>query len=148
MFSRREFLRHIAAISVGTAAVPEQIDILERIYNINTPEIEKDLISVDEIWISGLAKFSSPTSVIINCGPFLAPLYLTVNCFGGIVRWVATAEGKIIMDKNKLDISFKEHFERGPNYEKDVAFTKGKILIGHIHYLDQDLRSQTLGFEY
>jgi len=93
---RRAFVKFIALLAAGAAARPEQVAAFENYYEVNTPKIATGLVSVDEICIGGVATHSIPAQLeILRAGvPYLK---LGVNLFGGVVRWLAAPDQKIMV---------------------------------------------------
>jgi hypothetical protein len=126
---RREFVRYLALTAAGLSALPEQVAAFERYYNLNTSNVERGLVAVDEILISGLAGMSIRFKIdIIHLDEIKVPLGL--NAFGGIVRWVAPPDMKIVVPGRELKwrINPMDYFE-------DVD--PMRYLTGHISYIDQ-----------
>lgn len=144
MFSRRDFIRNIALVAIGTAALPEQINALEAIFEVNTPKLPSGLIAIDEIYLGGFASRSSPTmfeflkenNSILNLG---------MNLFGGVVRWVATPEGRIFTREQDFSLNIF-----APRYVSDPSDSRKSIKLleddtiqpfyGSILYTDQNLK--------
>lgn len=140
--NRREFIHTMACITIGYAALPEQIKALEKLYSINAPKVETGLIQIDDIWISGVADWSCPITLKISYQ--LDNINLTLNAFGGIARWVGTPEGRIICEENKLKWEVIEHSSR-PDKTPLMGTTKDRdIAYGWIKFTDQELRRRTL----
>jgi hypothetical protein len=101
--NRREFVKFLALLAAGAAAKPDQIEAFERYYEANTPQGD-NLVAVDEIWLSGMAQQSEPVAVeFYKKGSVVLPL--GINCFGGMCRWQAAPDQKIIV--NRPDFSWK-----------------------------------------
>jgi hypothetical protein len=128
--NRREFVKYLAGLSAGVAALPAQLEAFEHYFEINTPNAIDGLIGVDEIWVSGIARVSWPLEIRILHSQ--APLILGLNAFGGIMRWSALPEQKL-MATTDLEWKIKN---LGPNH--------GEFPIcGHIGYVDQNGRRRT-----
>ncbi len=57
---RRGFVKFLALIAAGAAALPEQVAAFEHYYEVNTPHVASGLVSVDEIWLTGMATAPVP----------------------------------------------------------------------------------------
>lgn len=136
--NRREFLRNMACVAIGSATLTEQIDALERIYLVNTPLIEKGLIHIDDIMLSGYANWSCPLTLNINFGDSLDELNFGMNAFGGVLRWVGTPEGRINCAEKNLKYEIIEHFPRPKGMDKSL------IAVGWIKFTDQTLKRRTM----
>jgi hypothetical protein len=123
MMDRHEFVRWLAVIAAGAAALPEQIAAFERYYEVNTPQVAEGLVSIDEIFISGMATKSTPCLIEI-ADP---KMKFGVNLFGGILRWVAMPNGKIIRPAHLFT------WRLTPWPEDDV-------FVGQISFVDQNAR--------
>lgn len=124
--NRRDFIQWLALIAAGAMARPEQISAFERYYEANTPQVETGLISIDEIYIGGLAQASTP--VVFMTTPHR--LNLALNLFGGICRWVAQPDGKMVVTTEEFAWKFESH---------GTTLTR-HMIKGHISYVDQKLR--------
>ncbi len=132
---RRDFLRFLALLATPAAVMPEQIAAFEYYYDRNSPK-EMPLIAVDEISVSGLAANSPRVKIDIFWGGDLK-LALGLNAFGGIIRWVATPEQKIIAAPNDVrwNITFLD-----VAYNDDISM---KAITGYISYIDGTGRRQS-----
>ncbi len=97
---RRDFLKFLALLATPAAVKPEQIAAFEHYYDLNSPK-EMPLIALDEIFVSGLAAKSTRVKIDIFRGTDLI-LPFGLNAFGGITRWVATPDQKIIATPSDL----------------------------------------------
>ncbi len=107
-------------------ALPAQVDALERYYIANAPKTQAPLICIDEISISGLAKRSMPVGIAAMRNESML-LNLGINAFGGMMRWVALPDAKILIvpgDFALVQVSG----------EKEVS----EWLTGHVCYIDQN----------
>ena len=125
MMDRRAFVKFLALMAAGAAAKPEQIAAYEHYYDVNTPATDGPFIAVDEVMLGGTARLSTVVQVRI-LSQSTNTLNLAINAFGGIFRWHAAPDQKIITD----ELSW--HIEYDPN---DIAINK--ILNGHISYITQ-----------
>jgi hypothetical protein len=130
MNSRREFIRHIALLAAGVAALPEQIAAFTQYYDRNTPAIGP-FVAIDEVYMAGMANVSTPMWLEIMCGSTtLIPLGF--NAFGGIVMWRAQAEGKIVTRTGDLTWKFSQ--PSGLSIPDPVERT----VKGYVSYIGQD----------
>src|SRR4030095_7014978 len=89
MMNRRDFIKHLALLAAGAAALPDQILAFEKSIELNAiDKIDKGLIFIDDIILSGMSGHSFPlyASIFTNDKP---DLNFGLNLFGGIFRWVA-----------------------------------------------------------
>lgn len=93
--NRREFIATIAAIAACGSSRPETLLALTKYYEINTPATEP-LLCFDELLLGGLAARSSPLRFTIFDGE-LPILLMGFNAFGGVLRWVAAPDQKVMM---------------------------------------------------
>jgi hypothetical protein len=120
--TRNEFIKFLGA------GIPETV----KYYEINTPGIKigrTDLVAIDEISIGGIAR----TSIRLICH-FRSKeinLCLALNAFGGIYRWVASDNMKIVT--RRKDFSWKIE-------SPDLMPKEKPPMAGHILYIDQDGR--------
>ena len=94
--SRRDFIKYLALIAAGAGALPRQIEAFERYYEANTPPIAdgEELACADEIWICGLATRSLRVGFRLSYAQ--GSMRLGLNAFGGMLRWVAQPDAKVI----------------------------------------------------
>lgn len=129
--TRREFLRHVALMAAATAALPDQLDAFTRYYTLNAPPGQTGLMMVDEIFMSGVAQVSTPvTAAFFRTDPGKPVLNLGFNAFGGLVRWVAAPDQKIICRSGEFQWDLRLYSD--PDYDLS------RSVIGHILYMDQD----------
>jgi hypothetical protein len=121
--NRREFVKFIALIAAGASALPQQIEAFERYYEANTPQDDNELVAIDEIFISGLATKSRPVQFDLPA----AMMCMGINLFGGIIRWGAMPDQKIILPRLNVSWSFT------PEQEPE-------ILKGHISFIDHNAK--------
>ncbi len=133
MMDRRQFVKSLALLAAGAAALPEQIDVFERYYEANTPKTALPLLAVDEVSISGMATRSTRVAVDFFAGDELK-LRAGLNAFGGIYFWRSPPDGKIVTPKLRWVMT-----------SPDVG---GEDLLSMVHssisYLDQGLVRRTL----
>lgn len=132
---RRKFIKHLALIAAGSAALPAQIQAFEKYYEENTPRVFDDLIAVDEIMISGLGGSSLPVDFVVYEGAEMQ-LSFAINLFGGILRWVAAPDQKIILDPIDLRI------ETTVQNVGELKRLKREIR-GHVSYVDRQFIRHT-----
>jgi hypothetical protein len=123
---RRDFVQFLAAIAAGMSAMPEQLAAFEKYYEANVPNTSEELVSVDEIWMCGTASKSTILSAVF----FPESKWqtkLAINAFGGILRWYAMPDQKIVLPASNLTWNVKS------SPEQDLSL----ILTGHISYVDQ-----------
>lgn len=136
--NRRDFLRNIALVAIGHAALPQQIEALTNIFDINAPKLSAGLIAIDEIYIGGMAEKSAPTIFEFIKSSNKSPiLNLSMNLFGGVVRWVATPEGRIFTREE--DFILKARPFKDYNYIEPFQ--------GSIMYTDQNLIRKVARFD-
>jgi hypothetical protein len=136
MMDRRSFVKFVAALAAGVSALPAQVEAYEKYYEINTPRTTARLLMVDEIWLSGLATRSIPTTFNIHRGDQHL-LALGLNLFGGVVCWKALPDAKIMAARGGLTWDIET-----PNDEGNPRY----LFNGHISYIDDEgvRRSQML----
>jgi len=129
---RRGFIKHMALIAAGMAARPEQIAAFETYYEANTPDTTLPLASVDEIWISGEAKQSLALRAVFSWGHD-QQMDLSFNAYGGIFRWVAAPDAKIIapLDEFRWQIE-RLHGNHDGRLEDQYS--------GQVSYIDQNAK--------
>ena len=128
--NRREFVRFMALMSAGAAALPEQLSAFERYYDINTPQIGEQFAGVDEVFLCGCAS----RSVVVRASFYKEDeliMPLAFNAFGGVLRWVATPLQTIMC--LPTDFSWRIAMETGHTDEKPKH-----IFSGHIGYIDNE----------
>jgi len=87
--NRRDFIKHIAFLAAGAAALPDQILAFERSMEINAiDKIEKGLIFADDIILGGIAGHSFPMAAEFSTNG-MSDLNFALNLFGGCFRWAA-----------------------------------------------------------
>ncbi len=125
--NRRDFVKFLALTAAGAAALPQQIAAFESYYEANTPQTSEELLAVDEIWASGMASCSTVVKMIFFPEAQSGGMTLGMNAFGGMIRWAAMPDQKIIIRKRHLtwDIS---------------GNSNPSILEGHVSYIGQDRR--------
>jgi hypothetical protein len=126
--NRRDFIKLIAVMSAGTAALPQQIAAFETFYLKNSPLLGEPFICLDEVSISGLATDSAPVRIDIFDGDENV-LPCGLNAFGGVYFWRAGPEHKIVMPSRKA------MWKVGSPY--DDAWIKTHT-SGYFSYIDQD----------
>lgn len=128
--NRRKFVSFLALLAAGAAARPEQIAAFEKYYDANTPWLtDGGLIAVDELYIGGIATRSVPMTWKVYCSTNCV-LNLGFNAFGGVLRWVAAPDQKLVTVPADFNWSLKasEGFDADPY----------SVIQGHILYIDQD----------
>lgn len=123
--NRRDFVKFLALVGAGAAALPEQVAAFERYYEVNTPLVDSGLVSVDEVFLTGMAQKSLPMMFTVT---YLdeVKLALGINAFGGLCRWCAMPDQKIVLPAHEFvwDINW-------------LIWPDGFPLTGHISYIDQ-----------
>lgn len=122
--NRREFIRFLALLAAGTAALPQQIEAFEKYYAANTPLTDGELIAIDLIRFSGMATKSLP----ILCNFYRndqEQMSFGLNLFGGIMQWIAAPDAKIV--------TFTEDFYWDLKPQGDF---EPEFLVGSISYID------------
>src|SRR5712671_119771 len=94
--NRRDFVKGLACLTAGASALPAQLAVFEHYYEVNTPKTLLPLAAVDEIYIAGMADHSVPAWIEVFKHGEEQALNLGLNLFGGVVRWVAAPDQKII----------------------------------------------------
>jgi hypothetical protein len=135
MMDRRDFVKFIALLAAGAAARPEQIAAFERYYDINTPAAGNGFVAVDEVILGGMATTSMPVLFTLLRDDERV-MRFGYNAFGGIVRWAAMPDQKIVAASGEL---------RWQLDQSDA--TVKRWLTGQINYIDQDGRRQFLDIE-
>lgn len=129
---RDNFVKYLALLAAGEAAKPEQIAAFERYYDRNSPATFP-LVAVDEIFICGHASRSTRVAIDILKGSDVVQC-LSINAFGGILRWVATPDQKIVSAPTdfRWNITFPD---RAP---ADLEWNQRQMqfIRGHISYID------------
>jgi hypothetical protein len=131
---RREFIRHLALLAAGVAALPEQILAFERLYTVNAPpaHVTKGLIAVKDVYLGGLAERSTPVIADFFTTKGQPNIRLALNLFGGVVRWVGAPDCPLRV------ASFEEfHWEITMMTPREEPLS-GQDVTGHVMYLDQD----------
>jgi hypothetical protein len=128
--NRRDFVKWLALTAAGMAALPQQIEAFEKYYEANTPELVKPgaLVAVDEIMLSGMATASLPVAFKFYRMDYEA-LNFGVNLFGGLLRWVATPDQKLIT----YEEDFYWDMHPGLGFEEQMHMG---CLIGEVGYID------------
>lgn len=132
--NRREFVSFLGLLAAGAAAMPEQIAAYTRYYDLNSPQYDNGLVAVDEIFASGLAARSMPLSFDVFRGGELA-LALGINAYGGVVRWLAAPDQKIVTRSADFKWWIKSRFSQDMD---DLDNRFHECITGHISYIDQD----------
>jgi len=98
---RREFIKMLGLLTAGLAAKPEQIAAFEQYYDRNSPQADVRLLALDELNVSGMA--SRSTRVLITIfREDERPVHYGMNAFGGVIRWVAGPDQKIVGAEGSL----------------------------------------------
>ena len=121
---RRDFIKFLALLAAGAAALPAQIEAFERYYDRNSPPmLDGDAIAVDEITLCGIAT----KSTVVRC-VFFSAMNLSINAFGGVIRWLAAPDQKIVTRARDFtwEITSSADTPRMTDY-----------LDAHISYIDQ-----------
>ncbi len=127
--NRRDFVKSLALLAAGAAALPEQIAAFERYYEVNTPKTALPLLAFDELSISGMATRSVRVFVKFFDGDQVV-LPAALNAFGGQYFWRGAPDNKIVTSKLRWEIT-------SPDVnDKDALLT---MICGGVSYLDQDL---------
>jgi hypothetical protein len=127
--NRRNFIRGMALLAAGAAALPEQIDFFERYYTANAPASEL-LGAMDEVWMSGTALVSMPVTLrIFRVGTDENLYTWGINLLGGVLRWVPTPDQKVIIGEPGLRWELSGISQE----EMDNCFN------GQVNYVGRDL---------
>ena len=138
--TRRDFVKHLALLAAGAAALPAQVAAFERYYDINMPRVGgDDLLAVDEIYLSGYASRSMPVGLQVTHADRLL-LNLGFNAFGGIILWRAQADSKLLVRESVLRLDLAGY---GNDAGADPVFLANHV-GGHISFLRQDGVRETL----
>ena len=124
---RRAFIKSLACICAGAAALPQQIETFERLFEANAP-MSNELIAIDRFVIGGLATQSMPARVIIKRGD-RELMRWGMNLFGGMLHWTAVPDQKIIVVPGTL------HWE----ITSPAMTLPSEWIEGSISYLDNQL---------
>jgi len=133
--NRRDFVKYMALIAAGTAAQSEQIAAYLTYYEANIPQTTLPLAAIDEIFIGGKASHSVRATfqlLIQDEGPTLS---FSLNLYGGIVRWVAAPDGKIVRARDEVGW----HFQQFPGDLHEGEKLSG-LMDGYISFVDQDAK--------
>jgi hypothetical protein len=118
---RREFVKFLALLAAGAAAMPQQVEAFTHYFETNTPLTPSGLICVDEIYIGGTASKSTVARVQVLRDEEIV-LNFSLNLFGGIVRWVAAPQQMLMGVEGDLTVKIDQ---------PESDFT------GHLLYIDQ-----------
>jgi len=138
---RRDFIKFIAAMCAGAAAMPAQLEAFEHYYFVNAPKTAGSLIAIDEILISGIATRSFPVTLkLFRTNEYL--MDCSCNLFGGIMRWYAGPDQKILIHPRDFRWEFVAHNDRDDR--NLLALNVETLLTGHISYIEQSGLRQTI----
>lgn len=137
---RREFVKMLALLAAGTAALPSQIGAFEQYYNANTPSVGP-FLAIDEISFAGLSQTNSPLKVEILQGNNLL-LACGLNTFGGVFLWRAQPDGKIVDNPDKVSWKMTRYWN-GIATEPDDRWIQDN-LHSHVRFIDSNSRRHTL----
>ncbi len=133
MMMRREFVKMLAALCAGASAMPQQLSAFESYFNLNTPPGNGPFVAMDELFISGLATRSLPLHVDVYVDDATEPrLPMAYNAFGGIIRWAAMPDQKIIAKKIRWKIHAPNEGIHGLCEEPQ------SVLTGYVSCIHQD----------
>ena len=131
--NRRDFVRFVALTAATAAALPQQVEALTRYYERNTPLTFAPLVAVDEVMFSGLAQYSTVATIwFFRRDDFL--MDLSINAFGGVLRWHAFADQKIVLPP--ADFRW-EIVNRAARDGEDKPAPFDSWLAGTVSYVDQ-----------
>ena len=139
--NRRDFVHFLAVLCAGAAAMPQQLEVFEKYYEANTPLIGTDFVAVDEIWMSGNAIGSLPVICEFYKNDHCV-LPTGLNLFGGIFRWQAAPDQKIVMGKADFFWDIR-HAQIDPETGKPAVFNFDNI-NGQISFIDTTLKRNYL----
>lgn len=142
MQSRRDFVRMIALLAAGAAALPAQVEAFTSYYEINTPPGAGPFIAMDEIWLCGQAQKSAPVYFDLFRGDNRL-MALGINAFGGILRWKAIADDKVIGINDDLrwemrQLAVPQAGATEAVFEAVPDQWIGQNLTGHVSYIRHD----------
>jgi hypothetical protein len=133
LMNRRDFVRFLGITAAGAAALPEQIEAFTAYYDANTPETGEPLVAVDDIFVCGNAACSTLVTATFFIGT-LVEKPVAFNAFGGIIRWTAAPDQKIVLRRS--DVSWK--------MTANTVGSFADVLVAHISYIDQAKVRRTL----
>lgn len=122
--NRTEFIDHLATLSAGEFANPDQIAAFKRYYHLNSGNADKFLVAVDEIYIGGTASKSVVVRFVLEVNGAII-LRFTMNLYGGVVRWRATPDQHFVGSASHIKWSI-------------MGAENADLFCGHISYIDQD----------
>jgi hypothetical protein len=144
--TRRDFVRMMALLAAGAAALPEQIDVFQRYYEANTPLIGGPFIAVDEVFIGGLASGGS-TPIRLNLfAEDINVLPLALNAFGGVAFWRASPDGKLVSQCSDFRYAI-EHLGDDSEWRRPSDSWIRQTVHGYIKYIDEDALRHTVLLE-
>jgi len=137
--SRREFIRNLAVLTAGAAALPEQILAFEKLYTVNAVPDVTGLVAITDITLIGTASVSKPLLMNFH-NESVQELVLGLNCFGGIMRWLAVPSDPIRLTTPK---KFRyEIISLGDEISDYFSYLNGGMRI-----IDQDMKQHFLSFK-
>ena len=131
--NRREFVKFIALLAAGAAALPQQIEAYTKYYDANTPLTGGPFIAMDEVWMSGLATKSTRVRMTLFHQD-RSEYTWSFNAFGGVVRWVAAPDMKLVAIEKDLKWRL-ELFDGRPDYRAGDDWVR-QTMNGYISYID------------
>ena len=122
--TRRDFIKYLALIAAGAAALPQQIEAFEKYYEANTP-FGDELVAIDEVFLSGVATKSTPIWFELYRNDRMVSKW-GMNTFGGILRWTAMPDQKIIASRPDIfwRITAPKHFDLA-EFSGQISYVDG-----------------------
>ena len=137
MMDRRAFIRHMALLAAGSAAMPGQIAAIEKLYNANTPlslrpgeKWEHAMLSVED-WCVGFAM--EPADRVFEIELFRldpdgdrVPFIIVALNQRATFRWVRAPNEPILCHRDQLGWSVREVRHVDPN---DLPVERDPVVI-------------------
>jgi hypothetical protein len=130
---RRDFIKHLALLAAGAAALPEQVLAFERHYTLNAMGAT-GLAAVDRFMICGLATSQRAVefNIMLGNSTYSRPcMSMGINLFGGVLSWAALPDEKLVGPAEDIGWSIS-----APGCEDNESWLKGTFK-GFISYIDQ-----------
>lgn len=132
--NRREFVKHLALLAAGAAALPSQVAAFERLYEANTSgplATSTSLLSVNDIVIGFGGTPRDAAAVVRFFNGESAPLAFPLNT-RATIRWIPAPDCPFLTSRDRFRWSVDDVYGRWTREE--IAAT----LTGSIRYTDMD----------